>query len=136
MTKTAIEIERDFFNFAKASALGAALQGSVYYAEMRPANAKTEDMVVKLLAGSDEQIQSGIVIFNIYVPDIAHGNNGRKVENRPRVAQLMTLVNDFIANGGSVEYLLKADATPKSSQAEGIEQHIITARIHFQRTTF
>lgn len=135
MIKTAIDIERDFFVSVKASALGAAIHGDVYYREMRPADAKTEDIIVKFLAGLDEQVQTGVIILNIYVADIAHGSNGRMVENRPRVAELMTLIRQYVEGFDNAEYAINSGSTPKSVKAEGISQHIITARVNFKRIT-
>lgn len=62
MIKTEIQVERDFYSFVKSSKLGKAIKGSVYRSDMRPADAKTEDLIVKFLAGLDEQVQSGVVI--------------------------------------------------------------------------
>lgn len=54
---------------------------------MRPANATTEDLIVKFLAGLDEQVQTGVVIFNLYVPDIPHAD-GRMVPDKNRIGKL------------------------------------------------
>ena len=78
MIKTETQIERDFYSFVKNSDLGKAIRGKVYRPEMRPANATTEDLIVKFLAGLDEQVQTGVVIFNLYVPDIPY-TDGRMV---------------------------------------------------------
>ncbi len=58
--KTEKQVERDFFTFIRESELGRGIRGTVYRPEMRPADADTEDLVVKFLAGLDEQIQSGV----------------------------------------------------------------------------
>ena len=81
MIKTEMQIERDFYSFIKSSDLGKAIKGEVYRSEMRPANAKTEDLVIKFLAGLDGQIQTGVVIFNLYVPDIPFGSDGKYTAN-------------------------------------------------------
>ena len=65
IAKSEKQIERDFFSFVSQSVLGQGIRGKVYRPEMRPANAKTEDLIVKFLAGLDEQIQSGVVLLNI-----------------------------------------------------------------------
>ena len=82
MKKTEIQIERDFYQFIKNSDLGAALRGTVYRSEMRPADATDEDLVVKFLAGTDEQIQRGTVVLNLYVPDIDY-TDGRTSRTNP-----------------------------------------------------
>ena len=90
-------------------------------------------MIVKFLAGLDEQIQSGVVIINIYVPDVPYSKTGRKVEDLPRVEYLESLIQDFVKTNGDTEYLMETDGSPASSAIEGIEQHQIFARIKFNR---
>lgn len=133
--KTEKQIERDFYTLIKASRLGKGVRGTVYRSEMRPANAKTEDVIVKFLAGLDEQIQTGVVIVNVYVPDVPYGNDGRKVEDKGRVEELEKLILDFVENFSDADYWIETDGTPKSTQIEGIEQHCIYARIKFNRLT-
>lgn len=134
MIKTEIQVERDFYSFVKRSKLGKAIKGSVYRSDMRPANAQTEDLIVKFLAGLDEQVQSGVVIFNLYVPDIPHAD-GRKVPNKNRIGELEELILAFVETAGGTEYWLETDATPTTMRNEEIEQHFIYARIKFNRIT-
>ena len=68
-TKTEKSIERDFYEFVSKSELAKSVSGEVYRNGMRPPESEQEDIVVKFLSGLDEQIQSGIVVLNIYVPD-------------------------------------------------------------------
>lgn len=130
--KTEIEIERDFFTFVKESNLAAAIHGEVLRSDMRADDAKTEDLVVKFLAGLDEQIQTGVVLFNIYVPDIPN-IDGRMVRNASRIGELQGEIRSFIENNKGTEYLLATDGTPTSMRNEEINQWCICARIHFQR---
>ena len=77
--KTESAIERDFLQLLKDSSLASELRGRIYRDEMRPADAKTEDVVFKFIAGTDAQIQEGIVVVNIYVPDLKR-SGGRAVK--------------------------------------------------------
>lgn len=131
--KSEKQIERDFYSFVKQSVLGQGIRGTVYRPEMRPANAQTEDLVVKFLAGLDEQIQSGVVLLNIYVPDVPFGKDGRKVEDMSRVEAIETLIQEFVDGNEDTEYWMQTDTSPTSMKIEGIEQHLITARIKFNR---
>lgn len=130
--KTEIEVERDFFTFIKDGSLGNAIRGSVYRPDMRPANAKTEDLIVKFLAGLDEQIQTGVVILNIYVPD-AKNTDGRMVRDAARIGVLQAAIRDFVDGNDNTEYWMETDGTPTSMKNEEIGQWCITARIHFRR---
>lgn len=132
MKKTEIQIERDFYQFIKDSDLGAALRGTVYRSEMRPADATDEDLVVKFLAGTDEQIQRGTVVLNLYVPDIDY-TDGRKVADKKRIGELQELILDFVETCDDNDYLIELDGTPYSTINTDIEQHLIVTRLKFQR---
>lgn len=134
MIKTETQIERDFYSFVKNSDLGKAIRGTVYRSEMRPTDATTEDLIVKFLAGLDEQVQTGVVIFNLYVPDIPY-TDGRMVPDRKRIGELQELILSFVETAGGTEYWLSTDATPTTMRNEDIEQHFIYARIKFNRIT-
>ena len=132
MKKTEIQIERDFYQFIKDSDLGAALRGTVYRSEMRPADATDEDLVVKFLAGTDEQIQRGTIVLNLYVPDIDY-TDGRKVADKKRIGELQELILDFVDTCDDNDYLIELDGTPYSTTNTDIEQHLIVTRLKFQR---
>ena len=134
MIKTETQIERDFYSFVKNSDLGKAIRGKVYRPEMRPTDATAEDLIVKFLAGLDEQVQTGVVIFNLYVPDIPY-TDGRMVPDRKRIGELQELILSFVETAGGTEYWLSTDATPTTMRNEDIEQHFIYARIKFNRIT-
>ena len=134
-TKTEKGIERDFYEFVSKSKLAESISGKVYRKGMRPPESDKEDIVVKFLSGLDEQVQSGIVVLNVYVPDITIRCMGAKVEDITRVGDLQELVLSFIEENDSTEYDLSKDGTPKSLEAEDIDQHFIQARIKFRRIT-
>lgn len=130
--KTEIEIERDFYTLIKESSLGTSIRGTVYRSEMRPAGADGEDLIVKFLAGTDEQIQSGTMLLNLYVPGIEI-EGGRKVADKQRIGELQRLILDFIEQNENDEYWIKTDGTPYSTYNPDIEQHLIITRLKFQR---
>ena len=130
--KTEIEVERDFYSFIRNGSLGNAIRGEVYRPDMRPANAKTEDLIVKFLAGLDEQIQTGVVILNIYVTDTKN-SDGRMVRDASRIGELEGAIRSFIEGNDETEYWMESDGTPTSIKNEEIGQWCITARIHFRR---
>lgn len=130
--KTEIEIERDFYTLIKESPLGNSIRGTVYRSEMRPAGADGEDLIVKFLAGVDEQIQSGTMLLNLYVPGIEI-KGGRKVADKQRIGELQRLILDFVEQYENDEYWIKTDGTPYSTYNPDIEQHLIVTRLKFQR---
>lgn len=138
MIKTEQEIERDFYIMIEGSRLGKAIRGDIYRADMRPANATTEDLVVKLLEGADEKPksvpfeQSGTIIINIYVPAMLY-TEGRKVRDNKRISELQKLISEFICSHPSREYLIASSGKPMSTYVESIQQYVISARIAFDR---
>ena len=133
MIKSEKHIESDLFKLISASPLAKMVSGKVYRKGMRPEGAATEDIVVKFLAGAEGQIQTGVIVMNIYVPDISSQALKRKVENTSRVEQLEDAVIDFVSGCTDTEYLYELDETPYSLAVEGIDQHVIYSRIHYQR---
>lgn len=137
MEKTEKQIEKDVFRIIRNSVLKNAIGGIIYREGMRPKNATAEDIVVKFLTGIDGQEQSGIVLVHIYVPDIASvSGDGELVEDITRIGQLQELANQVLSNLEDTEYLFEKDGTPKSYEAEGVEQHFINVRLHYRRKTF
>ena len=132
--KTEMQIERDFYTFITESPIGASIRGGVYRSEMRPANAQTEDAIVKMLSGFDAQIQTGIILLHVYVPGI-NIKDGRKVADKNRIGEIESLILDFVRDFDNTEYLIETDGTPYSTINEDIEQHLIVARLKFQRIT-
>lgn len=129
-----MQIERDFFTFIKSGTIGNAIHGDVYRSEMRPANAVTEDAIVKFLSGYDAQIQSGIILLHIYVPDI-NTADGRTVADKTRIGEIEEIIIDFVRDFDCAEYLIETDMTPYATFNEEIEQHLVIARIKFQLIT-
>lgn len=131
--KTEQQIERDFYLFIKQSSLGQAIKGTVYRSEMRPANAQTEDLIVKFYTGIDSQVQTGTVILDLYVPDVPYGNDGRKVSNKQRIGELQELIQSFVNDNAETEYWMETETSPYTIEVEDIEQHCIKSRIKFNR---
>ena len=135
MMKTAKNIERDIYNIVLNSELGDAVKGAIYRKGMRPKDAKTEDAVVKFLAGLNTQVQHGVVIVNIYIPDIKVAGRSEKLENIQRVEFFQSLVNDLFENIENEEYEFELDGTPTSFEAGDIKQHFVNVRLNFKRIT-
>jgi hypothetical protein len=133
MMKTEMQIERDFYSFVKQS-IGTSIAGNVYRFGMRPANAVTEDAVVKFLSGYDEQIQTGFVLLHVYIPEIVNAD-GRSVADLTRIGEVEDLINDFVRTFDDTDYLISTDGTPYYTFNEELGQYLVVARIRFQRIT-
>lgn len=131
MAKTENQIERDFYSIAN-NTLGNIIRGTVYRRGMRPDNAKTEDCIAKFLGGVDEQIQTGTVILNIYVPFIPY-QDGRRGEDLNRIGELEEQVKEAVRAIDDTDYEITTETTPQSYKMDEIEQTIIAVRLRFQR---
>lgn len=134
--KTEEQIERDFYSFLKKSVFAKGLKGSIYRDDMRPNDATSEDLIVKFLTGLDSQVQTGIVILNIYIPDLK-SKDGRAVVNHSRIAEVQQMVNDFVdwLNDYQTEYWVEKESTPTTMKNEANGQHLIYVRLQFNRIT-
>jgi hypothetical protein len=136
MTKTGGEIVTVVYNSVKSSSLRLAVEGDLYRDDERPDNATTEDIVVSILAGDNEQIQSGFINLNIYVPDGVN-QEGVKAKDSKRCTELEIIANAFVGSISLLsEYQFALDKIVQSFAVEGIEQHFINCRIKFRCTTF
>lgn len=135
MIKSEKNVEKDLFRLIKTSTLASIISGGVYRNGMRPEASRNEDIIVKFLSGIDGQIQTGVIVLNIYVSDITQKGFSRKVEDTARVEVLENALIDFVTKCTDTEYLYEFDESMTTLEVEGIEQHAIYARIKFQRIT-
>ena len=132
--KTEKQIEKDVFSVVRA-AVSDFISGKVYRKGMRPDDARGEDIVVSFLAGSHQQIQSGIVNVNAYVPDVTAKGYSKKVQDIKRLDAIEHHIVAVFENIVNEEYDFAIDDTPVTDSVEGIEEHFINFRVKFRRTT-
>lgn len=132
MARTENDIERDFYALAKASALGRAVRGGVYRRGMRPAGSAAEDLTVGFLSGLDGDVQTGIVVLRVYVPDVTAAD-GRQYPDKGRIGQLQRLVQELVDEiPRTTAYCVATDGTPTTERDEDIKQHFVYARLKFK----
>lgn len=68
--KTDIDIKDDVYELVSKSALAGKVTGAVSKT-LRPANSRKEDVVISILANTNERPQFAYVNVNVYVPDSA-----------------------------------------------------------------
>lgn len=134
MKKTGGEIEQYFYEIVKNSIVKTTISGSLYRAGLRPINANTEDAVVSFVAGLDEEIQTGVLNLNVYVPNIT--SNKASVIDITRCTEIEVILNAFVESLSiSGDYVFKKDKTIQTFPVEGIEQHFVNCRIKFKLST-
>lgn len=124
------DIERDFYAHVSSSELAAEISGNVYRRNMRPADSKSEDIVVKVISVDGCQVQRGAISVNVYVPDIT-SSDGVSIPNLSRIAELQSLMlpDKLFAPPG---YDLTDSDLPSTERADGIKQSFISAKIKFR----
>lgn len=85
---TSKKVQGDIYRLLKSGALAALISGGVYRSGMRPRDSRKEDAVVIFTSGLSEQVQSGVVTVNIYVPDCDGNGTGVLEENGKRCEEI------------------------------------------------
>lgn len=137
MTRTGQQVENDVYGLLKNSSLKSFINGEVYKYGMRPRDSKAEDAIVKFVTGLDDEIQTGVVVVNIYVPNIDAFENGVTVRNIARCAEIEIKANEWIKSltAGTTEYLFSLAQTIYTEEEPEINQHFVTVRIKFSLLT-
>jgi hypothetical protein len=137
MTRTGQQVENDIYGLVKSGPLKSFINGEVYKYGMRPRDSKAEDAIVKFVTGLDDEIQTGVVVVNIYVPDIEPFQAGVMVRDIARCAEIETKANEWIKSltAGTTDYLFSLAQTIYTEEEPKINQHFVTVRIKFKLLT-
>lgn len=134
--KTSKQVEGYVYALLQSSDLAAALSGGVYRQGLRPRDSKAEDAVVIFTSGSaGEQIQTGVVTLNIYVPDIDPYANGVLVEDGARVEELQSLAQSFVDSltcGKTDGYRFRLAQTITSEEETDLGQHFVVVALEYE----
>lgn len=135
MAKTGHQIEGDVFQLLKASSLSTMISGGVYRHGTRPRDSKKEDAVVIFTGGFTEQIQSGVVTINIYVPDKTPNKNGVYIENGARCEAIEAAAQLWVESLMSLPYYdFSLQQTIYTDNAPEIHQHFIVIKLKFKNS--
>lgn len=85
MLKTEIDVEQDFYNAIKKSALMSLVKGGIYKKEMRPFDSKDEDIIVMVSSLTMAQRQEGVMTILVYVPMVEGRSNGDMLPDKKRI---------------------------------------------------
>lgn len=129
MRKTGLSIEGYIFSllFGKLS-----ISGVIYRAGTRPTDSHLEDVVVSHLSGRDGWdgfSQVGIVVVNVYVPDIPN-HDSYLVRDVSRLEHLSQQLLTIVESHPTGDYLLETDGTATIEQDTGC--HFISMRIKYR----
>lgn len=135
MRKTGSQVETDVYNVVNGVLLDV-IAGGIYKNGYRPHSSKNEDAVVVFVSGLGEQVETGALKINIYVPNV--DLEGRQVKDGNRCTELESY-DAFILdslNESMPEYLFTLGGLTMSVSADEIDQHFVNIQIKYKRITF
>lgn len=134
MAKTAKQIQGDVYTLLRDSTLYTMISGEVYRNGLRPRDSHLEDAVVIFTTGLPDEIQTGIVTINIFVPDIDPYENGVWVEDTERTERLETLAQAW-ADSLTCEvsnYRFKLQQTIYTEAEPETNEHFVVVKLHYR----
>lgn len=134
MAKTGKQVQGDIYQLLKGSTLYSMISGDVYRNGYRPRDSRLEDAVVIFTAGMPDQIQTGVVTVNIFVPDIDPYDNGVFVEDGQRTEALERLATEWAESLTAAVscYKFKLQQTIYTEEEAEINQHFIVVKLGYQ----
>lgn len=134
MAKTGKQVQGDVRKLLLDSTLYAQINGECYREGYRPRNSRKEDAVIIYTTGIPDQIQTGVVTINVYVPDIDPNGDGVWVEDGERCERIEELaqawVDSLSADVSSYQWELRS--TIYTEAEEDIHQHYIVIRLGYR----
>lgn len=134
MAKTAKQVQTDIIALLRGSDLAAEVSGKVYRNGYRPRDSKEEDIIVTFTSGLPDEIQTGVVTVNIYVPDIDPYGDGVLAEDGARTEALEILAQRWVENlsGRSGNYLFELQQTIYTEAEPDIKQHFVVVKLRYR----
>jgi hypothetical protein len=137
MTKTGQPIEDDIYGMVNASSLPSLITGKVYKFGMRPKDSPKEDAIVKFVTGLDGQIQEGVVVVLIYVPDFDFYDDGVMRKDITRCTEIERAAAEWVASltAEKSDYKFRLAQTIYTEEEPSIHQHFVSIRLNFRLPT-
>lgn len=134
MAKTAKQVQTDIIALLRGSELAAEISGKVYRNGLRPRDSRLEDAVVIFTTGLPDEIETGVVTVNIYVPDIDPYENGVLVEDGERTETLEILAQGWVDSllGSGTNYVFELRQTIYTEAEPDIKQHFVVVKLGYR----
>lgn len=134
MRKTGTQVQGDVMELLKGSRLVSMVSGEVYRNGYRPRDSKLEDIIVTFTAGIPDQIQTGVVTVNIYVPDIDPYWNGVLVEDGARCADIEVAAQEWVESltAARSNYRFFLNQTIATYESMELDQHFVCVKLKYQ----
>lgn len=134
--KTDIDIKDDVYMLVSESALAGKVTGAISKT-LRPANSRKEDVVISILANTNERPQSAYVNVNVYVPDSAvkYDVDGQTItqyeEDSARLREICNLCNELFETYVGDTYRITLDSQRVLSSSDD-GAHIVNNKLLYQ----
>lgn len=134
MAKTSKQVQGDIYQLLKDSTLYTMISGEVYRQGYRPRDSRKEDAVVIFTTGLPNQIQTGVVTVNIFVPDIDPYDNGVWVEDGERTERVERLAQEWVDSLTTKVscYKFKLQQTIYTEEEAEIKQHFVVVKLKYE----
>jgi hypothetical protein len=134
MAKTGKQIQGDIYRMLKDSSLATLISGGVYRNGYRPRDSRLEDAVVAFTGGFTDEIQTGVVTVNIYVPDKDFLDNGVPVEDGQRTEQIEEAAEKWVESLTADKscYKFKLRQTIYTEEEPSIRQHFVVVKLGYR----
>lgn len=134
MAKTAKQVQTDIIALLRGSELATEISGEVYRIGLRPRDSRLEDAVVIFTTGLPDEIETGVVTVNIYVPDIDPYENGVLVEDGERTETLEILAQGWVDSllGSGTNYVFELRQTIYTEAEPDIKQHFVVVKLGYR----
>lgn len=134
MIKTGKQIQGDIRNLIMDSSLAKKITGAVYRNGLRPRDSQKEDAIVTFTAGLPDQIQTGVVTVNIFVPDIDPDDNGTWVEDGQRCEEVEKLAQEWTDSlTAKIScYKFSLQQTIRTYDEPDIHQHFVFVKLKYE----
>ncbi|MCC8036706.1 MAG: hypothetical protein LIP02_01000 [Bacteroidales bacterium] len=134
MAKTAKQVQTDIIALLRGSELATEISGKVYRNGLRPRDSRLEDAVVIFTTGLPDEIETGVVTVNIYVPDIDPYENGVLVEDGERTETLEILAQGWVDSllGSGTNYVFELRQTIYTEAEPDIKQHFVVVKLGYR----
>jgi hypothetical protein len=133
--KTGKQVQSDIIALLKNSDLANAVNGRIYRFGYRPRDSKSEDIIVAFTTGLTDQISTGVVTINIFIPDIEESatNNGVMLEDGKRSEELEIAAAEWVESltTEKSDYKFKLQQTVQTFSEPEINQHFIAVKLKY-----
>lgn len=134
MAKTAKQVQTDIINLFERSELVSEISGEVYRSGYRPRDSRLEDAIVIFTTGLPDEIETGVVTINVFVPDIDPFNNGVLVEDGERTSALEALAQSWVdsLSAAMSNYAFELQQTIYTEAEPDINQHFVVVKLKYR----